>query len=120
MMFTLANATGEPEGLGLMLVGFFVVCFILLSLAGVTALIGFAFKIKDKLMMKSDTPVVITPQESKVQAFVAPEIMAVISAAVFVAMQGNEYKIVSIEAAAKDLSWAKASRNDLFKSHKLR
>ncbi len=115
MIFTLANG-----GVGYMLGGFAVVCFILLTLAFITFLIGLAFRIKDKLMIKSDVPVVITPSESKVEAFVAPEIMAVISAAVFVAMQGREYKIVSIEAAAKDLSWAKAGRGEIFKSHKIR
>ncbi len=119
-MLTLATTAAEAEGAGFMLLGFFVVLFILLALAGVTAGIGYAFKIKDQLTLKSDAPIVFTPQESKVQAFVAPEIMAVISAAVYVAMQGNEYKIVSIQAAAKDLSWSEAGRREIFKSHKLR
>lgn len=107
--------------------GFIMVCIVLWGLAGITQIVGFLFHAADKAQAKKQADAAIVAEAKKVLATQsgAPKpnlsaggedsrILAVISAAVFAAMEGAKYRILSVKPAEHDASWAQSGRQSIF------
>ncbi|MDF9828117.1 Na+-transporting methylmalonyl-CoA/oxaloacetate decarboxylase gamma subunit [Ereboglobus sp. PH5-5] len=51
---------------------------------------------------------------------IAPEVIAVISASIHVALAGRRHRVLTINAAAHGNEWAAEGRRDIFRSHRVR
>jgi Na+-transporting methylmalonyl-CoA/oxaloacetate decarboxylase gamma subunit len=125
----------DMEGLGLMVVGFLFVIVVLGILSAVTSILGTIFihtaaqearkaaESAEKAAQASAAAQAINPAGAKQSPTpagedLAPEIAAVIAAAVHFTLQDTEYRIVSIRDLGR--GWAQEGRRQIFSSHRLR
>ncbi|WP_309382802.1 OadG family protein [Cerasicoccus frondis] len=111
------------QNLQFILVGFCFVILVLLVLAGITQMIGLAFKqpakAKPVVAAKSASPAVVEAPVDETVEELDPAITAVIVAAAVHTVLGNQpHRILSIRPEQQ--SWAQEGRRQIFSSHSVR